>query len=283
MGNNLESQRLNGWNRKFKVLKRSTERRRQPISLITTSAILGAFIAPLIPIAAAEPNFEARARKAYEEAREKYTKSQKDNTAAWQFARACFDVADFSTNTTERADFADRGIAACNEVLSSDRKSAVAHYYLGMNLGQLAQTRGLSALKLVDHMEHEFKATRELDEKLDFAGPDRNLGLLYRDAPNWISVGSRSKANRHLQRAVELAPDYPENRLNLVESYLKWSDRNGVKREMKQLEALWPRARKQFTGQQWELSWADWTQRLQTAKKKLGEPSRVIESPGARD
>ena len=145
-----------------------------------------------------------------------------------------------------------------------------------MNLGQLAQTRSLSALKLVEQMEREFKMAAELDEKLDYAGPQRNLGLLYRDAPAWVSLGSRSKATKHLLRAAELAPDYPENRLNLVESYVKWNDLNRARRELKQLDELLPRARKQFTGTEWELSWADWAQRLDAVKKKLNQPSRAI-------
>src|SRR5438128_9133865 len=95
-----------------------------------------------------EPDFAARARATYREAHASYAKSSKDNDASWQFARACFDVADFSTNNAERADFAEQGIAACNRVIAKDPNSAVAHYYLGMNLGQLAQTRSLSALKL---------------------------------------------------------------------------------------------------------------------------------------
>lgn len=233
--------------------------------------------------AVAAADFGGRARRAYSEAQDKYAKATKDKELGWQFARACFDVADFSTNSAERADFAEKGIAACNQVLATDRDSAVAHYYLGMNLGQLAQTRGVGALKLVDQMEREFRMARELDEKLDYGGPDRNLGLLYRDAPSWISVGSRSRATRHLLRAAELAPDYPENRLNLLESYIKWSDRNGIKRELKQLEELWPRARKEFISSQWELSWADWTQRWEQAKKKLGQPSRTIESPRGKE
>ena len=90
-----------------------------------------------------------------------------------------------------------------------------------MNLGQLARTKGLGALKLVNQMEHEFTRARDLDEQLDWAGPDRNLGLLYRDAPAIGSIGSRTKAREHLKRAVELAPQYPENRLNLIEAYLQ--------------------------------------------------------------
>ena len=233
--------------------------------------------------AASLPDFAARARKAYLEARDKHLESPKNVQLAWRFGCACFDVADFSTNNSERGDFAEQGIAACNAAIVADRNSAAAHYYLGMNLGQLAQTRGVSALKLVDQMEAEFKLARQLDEKLDFGGPDRNLGLLYRDAPSWISVGSRGRATKHLLRAAELAPDYPENPLNLLESYVKWSDRNGIKRQLKTVEDLWPLARKQLTGIQWELSWTNWDDRLQQVKKKINEPSRTIESPRARD
>src|SRR5262249_17462611 len=155
------------------------------------------------------------------------------------FARACFDVAEIATNSTERAEVAEQGIATCRELLSRDPSVARGHYYLGMNLGELARTRGLSALKLVSQMEQEFKRTRDLDDKIDHGGPDRNLGLLYRDAPRVMSIGSRPKAQRCLQKAADADPDFPENRLNLIETYLHWSDRNGAKRELKALEELW--------------------------------------------
>ena len=31
---------------------------------------------------------------------------------------------------------------------------------------------------------------------------------------------------------MELAPRYPENRLNLIEAYLKWGERTGAHREL---------------------------------------------------
>jgi hypothetical protein len=118
-----------------------------------------------------------------------------------------------------------------------------------------------------------------LDEQLDYAGPDRNLGMLYRDAPAWISVGSKSKARKHLIHAVELAPNYPENRLNLAEGYVKWSDRVGVRREFKALEELWPKAHTNLVGAAWSSSWVDWEQRLKQLKKKVEESSNSLESP----
>jgi tetratricopeptide (TPR) repeat protein len=231
----------------------------------------------------AENESAARVRRLYWEADARFKKEPKNLEVAWQFGRACFDAAEFSTNSIERAQIAEQGIAACKQALVQNRNSAVAHYYLGMNFGELAQTRGLGALKLVDQMEREFEFARTLDESLDYAGPDRNLGMLYRDAPSWISVGSKSKARKHLIHAVELAPDYPDNRLNLAEGYVKWSDRVGIRREYKALEELWPKARTNLVGAAWTSSWVDWEQRLKELKKKVDEPSKALESPHQKE
>src|SRR6266576_745261 len=93
------------------------------------------------------------ARKALHAAQMRYEKEPRNNEAAWQFARACFDLADIATNNAQRIEIADQGIAACKQLLSRYSNSAPGHYYLGMNLGQVAQTRGLGALKLVTEME----------------------------------------------------------------------------------------------------------------------------------
>ena len=226
---------------------------------------------------------EARARREYWRAKAAQAKNREDVTAGWEFARACFDVGEFATNSTERAETAEQGIDVCRKLIERDPNFARAYYYLGMNLGQLARTRGLSALKLVSEMEGDFKQARELDEKLDHSGPNRNLGLLYRDAPHIASIGSRSKAQKFLARAVEVAPDFPENRLNLIESCLHWNDRNGARREFKALEELWERALKTFSGPEWACSWADWKKRFAQVKRKIEEPSRAIESPRGKD
>src|SRR5437763_840160 len=114
----------------------------------------------------AENESAVRARRLYWEAEARHKKEPKNVEAGWQFGRACFDFAEFSTNSTERAQIAEQGIAACKQALTQNRDLAVAHYYLGMNIGELAQTRGLSALKLVDQMEKEFELARTLDELL---------------------------------------------------------------------------------------------------------------------
>jgi tetratricopeptide (TPR) repeat protein len=234
-------------------------------------------------VTASDTDSSAAARRAFWEDRARHQKDPHDAQASWQFARACFDLAEVATNSTERAAVAEQGIAAARQLIAGQPNSAPGHYYLGMDLAQLARTRGLSALKIVDQMEQEFKMVRELDEHLDHAGADRNLGLLYRDAPSLGSIGSRSKARQHLQSAVALAPDFPENRLNLIESCIKWNDRNGALRELKALEDIWPSALAKYSEPRWAGSWTDWNQRLAKVKKKIGEPSKTLEAPSRRD
>jgi tetratricopeptide (TPR) repeat protein len=224
--------------------------------------------------------FVAHAAQVLATAQEHLHREPTNSAAALEFGRAVFERAEFATNDTERATLAQRGIASCRKLTARESNSAPAHYYLAMNLGQLARTKSLGALPIVDEMEREFKIARQLDERISFAGPDRNLGLLYLQAPGWpTSIGSRSKARKHLERAVELAPDHPENRLNLIEAYLKWSDRNGARREMKSLEALWPAARANLAGEAWASDWADWESRLEKARKKIEKLSQPVESP----
>jgi hypothetical protein len=217
-----------------------------------------------------------------QEAQARYRERPREATTAWQFGRACFDLAEFATNNTQRAALAEQGIAACRLAIARETNSAPAHYYLGMNLGQLARTKMLGALKLVGQLEAEFTRARNLDERLDFAGPDRNLGLLYRDAPVIGSVGSRTRAREHLKRAAELAPQYPENRLNLIEAYLNWGERTGAYHELQGLEEVWPAAQTNLTGAAWVASWADWEPRLKKLKKKLEEPMKTLGTPRAK-
>src|ERR1035441_9825361 len=225
--------------------------------------------------------FAVRAGAEYHRAQTQFQSNTNDPAAAWQFARACFDFTDFVTNNAGRAELANQGIAACRQLLACESNSVPGHYYLAIELGQLADTRrNLAAFKMVREMEREFKTAGDLDEHFDYAGPARCLGLLYRDAPGGpVSIGSRHKAREWLEQAVKLAPDYPENRLNLVESYWQWKDREAAGNELQTLEALWPSAQTNFTGEAWERSWNDWSTRRDAARKNLKETAAPSKPP----
>ncbi|TAK97538.1 MAG: hypothetical protein EPO07_13110 [Verrucomicrobia bacterium] len=243
--------------------------------LISTLAALTSFAVNESTNRAQSPiSFAARAAANYLTAKQLHESVQTNSTFAWQFARACFDRAEFSTNDTERATLALQGIAACREILAREFTNAAAHYYLGMNLGQLARTKMLGALPIVDEMEAEFKTAKLYDSAFDHAGPDRCLGLLYLDAPTLGSVGSRRKARQHLELAAKAAPEYPENYLNLTEAFLRWRDVAAARTHFKQLEALLPAARTNLTGDAWAASWSDWDRRIKKAGKQLEQPPK---------
>ncbi len=253
-------------------------RRGQPpgasLAFLTKTSVFGLVLLNSIMVRA-ETVPMAQAQLAFAERQAVYQKEPQSAEAAWRFACACFDLAEFSTNRAQRAELAGKGITACRESLSQNTNCAQLHYYLGLNLGQLARTKTLGALKLVNEMEREFLLASQLDPNFDYAGAERSLGLLYRDAPALGSIGSRVKSRQHFLRALDLAPDYPENRLNLLESELKWNERIEARAQVKLFEDGLPKARALFGGPTWSADWADWDNRLAAARKKLEEPARL--------
>jgi hypothetical protein len=222
--------------------------------------------------AAASSSFSDRAKIAYSTNRMRFDAEVTNAVVAWEFGRACFDWADYVADDREREKIAREGIDACRRAIALHASLAPAHYYLGMNLGQLARTKSVGALKLVDEMEREFKRAVELDARFDYAGPHRSLGLLYLQAPGWpLSVGNRGKARSHLDRAVELCPEFPENHLCRLEAFLKWNDKKSAMAEAKSLNDVLIKARSLFHDDAWAATWLDWERRWEAAQKALKE------------
>jgi tetratricopeptide (TPR) repeat protein len=214
------------------------------------------------------PSPYARARSAYTLAKQAWQKSPSAPDTAWQFAQACFDLAELDEEG--RARIAGEAIDACRKSLKTNT-NAGNYYYLGLNLGQLARTKKLGALKLVDEMEVTLKQAIDSDPKFDYAGADRSLGMLYRDAPGWpASIGSRSKAKLHLAKAVQLAPEYPGNHLSLIESFIAWGDLNAARTAVSQAEPHLRRARLELTGDRWKESWRDWDSSWERIRRRTG-------------
>ena len=101
----------------------------------------------------------------------------------------------------------------------------------------------------------------------DYAGPERNLGLLYRDAPGM--------AGQHRQQAQGAAisgtgrqarAGLSRKSSDLAEAYLKWNEPDDAKNELNALDAVWPEAQTNFTGE-WAQSWDDWSTRRDAAHK----------------
>jgi len=254
-------------------------RRRSALVLGVSSLLVTSTLLPAAATNSVEKLAASRAQAAYAQARERFEKETNDVEAAWQFGRACFDRADLPPDNPQRADIAQQGIRACLQAIGINPKLAPAHYYMGLNLGQLARTKRFSALHLLDEMEAALSAAIALDPAYDYAGPHRSLGLLYKDAPGWpISLGGRSKARLHLEKAAQLSPDYPDNRLCLLEAYLGWGEKKKVQSSMAAVETVLQTSRTNLTGEAWALSWHDWDTRWAKLKSQAAS-STVAESP----
>jgi len=191
--------------------------------------------------------------------------------------------AEYAKKDADRAALAEEGIKAARRSIQLSPRGGPGYHYLAMNLGQLARTRKLSALKLVDEMEENFLRAVQLEPKLDYASPHRSVGLLYRDAPGWpISVGSKSKARVHLQKAAQLYPDFPENQLTLMESLIKWGDHKAATNALPQLEKTMKDPQKQFSGKEWEQSWQDWKPRWERLREKIVAGPKDLSGPRHR-
>ncbi|HEY6228925.1 MAG TPA: hypothetical protein VI282_17525, partial [Verrucomicrobiae bacterium] len=160
---------------------------------------------------AEEQDFTAEAKAAYEAAQSAYS-TNSSVSAAIDLARTAFDYADLAPNDSIRENVANIGISTARSVIATNTNSVAGHYYLALNIGQLARTKMLGALKLLIDMERELNVVIFLDPKFDYAGGHRTIGVLYLEAPGWpTSVGDKKKARFHLEEALKIAPEFPDN------------------------------------------------------------------------
>ncbi len=175
----------------------------------------------------------AFAKKEFERAQGQFQSDPNNPTNAWQFARAAFDLAEFSTNDTQRAALANQGIAACRPLVVA-RAGTCRRPLLSGDEPRPARAHGIS-----------WRAHARQGNGAGIQGGGRNwIRSLTMPGPNGIwacsiatrragrsASATRPRRSRCLKQAVKLAPDYPENHLHLIESYLKWNEPDDAQNE----------------------------------------------------
>jgi hypothetical protein len=154
------------------------------------------------------------------EAEELASLAEKDPLKALE-AASCYGYwAHLATPVNESQSLADTkaGSRLAEMAVREFPESGLAHYLIACLTGLEAERNQTRGLKLVPVIEREAILAAQLNPFVDHGGPDRLLGELYLRAPGFpMSVGDSSKAAAHYKRAVELDPNYPENRIGLVE------------------------------------------------------------------
>ena len=114
-----------------------------------------------------------------------------------------------------------------------DPKRIEGQYYLALCLGYVAWSTNVGAFDILPEIASAGKTAASIDERYDYAGSQRLLGMLYLRAPGWpTSIGDPDEAQARLQRAIVLAPDYMPNHLFYAEALLSNEKRSEALHEV---------------------------------------------------
>jgi len=139
--------------------------------------------------------------------------------ARWKASRACWWVADHSSDKKEKLDLFQRGIDMAQAALTLDPQNTDAHFWLGGNKGSFGEVKGvLKSLFLVKPIRAEMATIIKLDPTYDGGGAYRVLGVVNYKVPGFAG-GSRKRAFDNLSKALQMAPENPFNLYYLAEFY----------------------------------------------------------------
>jgi tetratricopeptide (TPR) repeat protein len=176
-----------------------------------------------------------------------------DYAAQWQAAQALEFLAENETRPELRRASAQRGIVLARRARTLKPDGVEGCYWYALNVGWLADVDRAYGLDAVGEMQAALKRAIELDERYDFAGPLRVLGILHLRTPQPpASIGSPRKGLQLLQRAVELFPDYPENYLYLAEALHDNGRGDEAKEALREVLEAKPWPDQLFESEQWK-------------------------------
>jgi len=176
-----------------------------------------------------------------------------DYLAQWEAAEALQFLAANETRSDLRRQYAQRGIVFARRARELKPDGVEACYWYALNVGWLADVDRAYGLDAVTEMQSALNRAIELDERYDYGGPLRVLGILYLRTPQPpSSIGSPRKGLRLLQRAVSLFPDYPENYLYLAEALRDNKRVDEAKEALRKVLEAKPWADEQFESAQWK-------------------------------
>ncbi|NOZ86265.1 MAG: hypothetical protein GXP49_08350 [Deltaproteobacteria bacterium] len=122
----------------------------------------------------------------------------------------------------EKHDAARRAYKIAELFMRKNPKKVQGYYYTAINLGLLVQSDPSEGISRLPDIIFALKKAVELDETFFHAAPRRALGAVFLKAPSYPSgPGDLDAALENLEKAVALAPRWPENWLYLAEAKLE--------------------------------------------------------------
>jgi len=193
--------------------------------------------------------------------------------ALWRGSRACAWLARHHPDLGARERYASKGIAMGRKAIQYQSTRVEPYYYTALNLGAYAEVKAEQGFVPSKKVLHEAKYMAEMavamDPTYDFAGPHRFLGKLIVEAADTLThrIAPWEEGMTHLQKAVELAPGFGQNRLFLAQAYYDDGDYELARVEAEKLYGAPPPPDYTVESEAWRLE----------AAKLLGGPASGAE------
>lgn len=171
--------------------------------------------------------------------REQVGENAADYEAWWRISKfSCYLAR--HTNGPDKSRYIDAAVEAGNRAVALVPNRPEGHYWLGVDLGLQAQSRGyLKALSMVDSIRKEVETVIRLDPDYEEAGGLRTLARLVFRAP-FFKGGDKRRAVALLQDAQKRYPSSALTMIYLADSYLALGRREEARRQLENVLKLCP-------------------------------------------
>ena len=140
-----------------------------------------------------------------------------DYEVLWEAARSCVWLGNYGPED-KRKEYVKQGLVYANTAIKLKPKGEEGLFYHGALAGKLADLDFMYGADGVKIIEGRMLQLINNKSTLIYGGPDRVLATLYMRAPGApLSVGDYDKAQKHMQRALDIEPHWLENQLSMAE------------------------------------------------------------------
>lgn len=170
--------------------------------------------------------------------------SKKLDQAYVLLAEALFWLGEYATEKADKEKYFSEGVEHGKIAVEKAPDSAAAHLWYAANMGAHGLIRGImSSLFYLGPIDQHGKRAIDLDESFFYGAPLRLMGRYYHQAPGWpVGKGDLGKAISHLEKAVDVGPEFLLNHLYLAEAYLAKRKKDDVRDLLDEIEAAKPSA-----------------------------------------
>ncbi|MBX7057741.1 MAG: hypothetical protein K1X75_06710 [Leptospirales bacterium] len=167
-----------------------------------------------------EQNFPEKLLEARQLLEAQLAQAETRADALADLCQTLFWLGDYSTDKAKREEYFGQAVEMGKQAVEANPASVKAQLWYAASMGSHGMERGImSSLFYLGPIEKHGKLALDLDQNYFDAAALRLLGRFYHQAPGWpIGAGDLKKSLQMLQKAVEIAPNFPYNHLYLGEA-----------------------------------------------------------------